>query len=913
MMRQRRINLSELDRATYRAITAFLDGRLKEQTTIDWALRLKPNDTIKRLALLDVIDSPAGKKIGEPWQSAWRMIEEYWNNPAVEDPSIGVYDAQHRLRRGDTSGSLVAGIVELVTPRLKVEPFSNLNLHFRQSPRLPKKVEDLFRTELTSWEIVDPSDLEIQSWTDRSFLVSLAHALDAAVASGLDIARRIGWDGENRLWQIGGLHRVYYVPVTERDDGEHEPDEFHNGIAPSVKLLHAVVSRLVNIDFSDAVEFVQKWNLTDSLVHLRLWAALSRDGRVTPANKVGDFLLSLDDRRFWSLNDYPELAELRAMRFAELDPDEQTKLTARIRKCPPRNQWPRKADTARVGSARLYCAVQELRRIELAGASLPARDKTWLESKIVDFPDLVQMSRLDHGFLDAPKAGWIPPNPDSQYDLLTGEVRLKALEAALSSARRGWEDDPASRASDWVSQPGNPIHVIVDFESVSDGGATFTRVWEKFGWAHSSSAAQGKDATYRDLPAESARVLSLLVKLPEETIRQAIDGISHWLSSWERQVVTLAEGPTVWLKVWPIAVEATNAKQSDAEEFSLNTVSQSSDEQEPMDLDTLNTPAGRLVGVFLAACPTVRTGDAPFLENNAHRQMRDAVGASIGPASLIVKYRLIEGLHYFLKADFEWTRANLVPPLLEDNSDARALWRAVARRTRFFDELKVIGGPMVERSTDPKLGRKTRRSLVFSLVIESLHALREQREPAVPYARIQQMIRALDDEVRAYGAEAVQRFVRDVSAQRKGEQAPPSAEQLFRSAAAHFLQQVWPQERSLSTPGVSQALADLPTTAGEAFSEAVDAIERFLVPFECWSMHYFGLYGELDGKPNLSIIDNYEKAAALLRLLDLTIGTTDGSVIPHDLAEALDQIRKAAPNLVEAQVFRRLATAARRG
>ena len=202
---------------------------------------------------------------------------------------------------------------------------------------------------------------------------------------------------------------------------------------------------------------------------------------------------------------------------------------------------------------------------------------------------------------------------------------------------------------------------------------------------------------------------------------------------------------------------------------------------------------------------------------------------------------------------------------------------------------------------------------MFSLIIECLHAFREQREPAVPYARIQQMIRSLDDEVRAYGAEAVQRFVRDVSASREGEPAPPSPEQLFRSAAVPFLQRVWPQERSLATPGVSRALAALPATAQEAFAEAVGAIERFLVPFECWSIIDYGLYGEQDGMPRLSSIDDHVKAAAFLRLLDLTIGTAEGSVIPYDLADALDQVRRVAPHLAEKQLCRRLATAARRG
>jgi hypothetical protein len=175
-----------------------------------------------------------------------------------------------------------------------------------------------------------------------------------------------------------------------------------------------------------------------------------------------------------------------------------------------------------------------------------------------------------------------------------------------------------------------------------------------------------------------------------------------------------------------------------------------------------------------------------------------------------------------------------------------------------------------------------------------------------------QMIRSLDDEVRAEGAQAVQSFLRDVSQHDKQDPAPTAPEQVFRSAVAPFFQQVWPQERSLAIPGVSRALAAIPAMARHAFAQAVETVEPFLVPFECWSMLDYGLYGEEDNEPKLSTIDNHEKAAALLRLLNSTIGTAEASVVPYDLADALDQIRRVAPNLAENQEFRRLATAARR-
>ncbi len=903
-------NLNEADQMVYRATTAFLMGRLQERATVDWVIRLKENDAIKRLALLDLINSPGSQTLTEPWGSAWRLIEESWNNPVIDDQTLtGIYNAKRRLHVGDRSGSLVTAIVDCVAPTLKVEPFSDLHIHFQKPPRRPKKVEDLFSISLTSGKLVESDLLNLDNLNDSFFLFSLAHGLDTAVSNGLNIAQRIGWNEDRQLRQ---LHRVYYVKAADLANGMDEPDKFHRGIAPSVKLLHTVVSQLVNIDISKAMEFIHRWKLSDSPVHLRLWAALSRDPRVASASEVRSVLLSLDNRHFWNLYDFPEIAELRAMRFSEFDLQVQMMLTARIRKLPPRNFWPRKFDENKIKVVRHNWALRELRRIEIGGATLPKRDQNWLTTKIQESPALPPMTRLDEGFGSSPQGRLIPPHPDNRYDLLAGEERLKALEDSFSSERGGWDDDPARRARDWIRQQGNSLMILDDFESTSDGGASFGRVWERFALEHSTAERQGGDASQRDLQSECARVLSLISKLPETTLGQAINGISHWLSSWKSQVVHLPEGPSAWLKIWPIAVVATNAEQPVSEHFDLNALEYAADDHTPRDPDTFYTPAGKLIDVFLFACPTVGPGDKPFQEDNIQKQMRDLIQDSIGRAGLIVKYRLIEELDYFLKADPEWTKTNLVSPLLDDTSESRFLWRAVASRTRFFEVLNIIGAQAAERAKDQHLDRDIRNSLVFSVVIDCLHAFREKRDPAVPFPQVQQMIRSVDDEVRAHGAEAIQRFVHDLSSPSQEGASPPSPEELFQSAAAPFLQQVWPQEHSLATPGVSRALANLPASAKEGFAEAVDAIERFLVPFECWSMFEYGLYGGQDSNPNLLIIDNPGKAAALLRLLGLTVGTAEGSVIPSDLSDALNHIRMVSPRLKEDHVFRRLATAARR-
>ena len=74
----------------------------------------------------------------------------------------------------------------------------------------------------------------------------------------------------------------------------------------------------------------------------------------------------------------------------------------------------------------------------------------------------------------------------------------------------------------------------------------------------------------------------------------------------------------------------------------------------------------------------------------------------------------------------------------------------------------------------------------------------------------------------------------------------------------------------------------------------------------------YGLYGEVGEMKKLAIVNDEDKAKALLRLLDLTVGTSEGAVIPQDLTDALDQIRLVAPPLADAPAFRRLSTAARR-
>lgn len=702
------------------------------------------------------------------------------------------------------------------------------------------------------------------------------------------------------------------------EDGD--PDAYNHGIAPSVKLLHAVVARISEVDLAAAQIFTRRWRLNSSPVHLRLWAAMSRNEQITPTDEVSAFLMELNQDRFWGVHGFPEIAELRAVRFRDMNARAQDAITARIQKGPPRDHWPKKVDAAKVKNARLFWSLRELRRIEVGGGALPHRVKTWLDARTAQFAELAEMT-IDKGFSGGLTVTSREAEPDTKFDTVSGAERLKALEAGFGTGHRGWDDDPAERANDWMRQQGNAEKVLADFETTNNGGDDFPKVWNRFGWAHRPNQEDGGAEQDAKLGGEAGRVLGLLNQLSDATFSSAIEGICAWLDTWEKHAVKLPLALTIWLRLWPIAVEVTNGRPENGEYEDLSVTERAEDDdREPMDLDTLNTPAGKLVGVFLAACPSLPPGTQAFSADSMERQMRDIVIAAEGRSGLIAKHRMIEALPYFLSANPDWAQKHLIAPLLTNDGSALALWRAVARRTHFTEVLEIIGAAMAERANDRRLGRETRRRLVFSLVIESLHAFREGRAPAVPNQRIQQMLRTLDDEVRASAANAIQQFVLELSAKaannasKDGEKQedPAAAASLFRSSAAPFLREVWPQERSLATPGVSSALADLPATSGEAFAEAVDAIARFLVPFDCWSMINYSLYGEEGEAKKLTVINDQAKARALLKLLDLTIGTSEGAVIPYDLTDALDQILRVDPALSTGATFRRLAAAARR-
>ena len=693
-MRSHWLLLNDRDRDAVRTLMAFLNGRLSERHILDWALRTKPHEIIKRTAVLQSLELLDTKQLKDPWRSAWRLIEESWDQELPKTSGSDAYDVQRRIVSGERSGSLIAAIIAIVQPRLAVSTTA--------ASKRPRRVENLLHASLSSHRLVELKIYRLDSIEEVDFLVTLAIALEGAVNHGIALGRRLGWEGDHKFWRLGQLYYAgYQVPI--KDGRDWDVDEFHEGIAPSVKLLNAVVKRISALDPEQARAFVSRWKQMSTFIHLRLWASLSQIANLTSPTELSETLPELQDRPFWDIHAFPEVAELRALRFDDVTGDAQNRMLIRIRKGPPRTFWSPDSDRARVKSAQQYWAARELRRIVVAGNRLPAPVSDWLAVHLGDSPDLRNMNSIQFGFLSSGIVGWVEPEPTNHFNDLIGEERLRALEVALSAARRSWNDDPTERAWDWFRSGDNASLILPELEAAPEGGADFPKIWDCFGWSHNIPNRDGEDALENRQTGN--RVLTLLERLPTVTIERAIQGITYWMSSWERIIAQSPKLLAVWTKLWPIAVAATNETTDESDTIDLNQIATTSSDREPMDLDTLNTAAGRLVGVFLGACPTIQGDVNPFDMSSSLRIMRDLIVSAPGKAGLIGRHRLIEALPYFLIADEEWSKQNLVTPLIVDDAQSLALWRAIARRTRFTNVLKVIGHQFADRVVDRRLGR----------------------------------------------------------------------------------------------------------------------------------------------------------------------------------------------------------------
>lgn len=897
--------LTQEQRVRLQPVVTFLASSLEDQRTVDWALKLTPQQEVERIAVEMALGRFGGGELSSPWREAWRLIEESWRHRRTEDPQqLAPYEAASRLRKGERTLSVARLIAGSVAPRIKLKTISSGTLGLQRPSRKPKRTDDIFFASLTSNRLVRARDYGILKIEEADFLRELFLLLQEAVNSGLQSASNIGWDGWQALWRLGSLNRVYFVCQDENEDLSNDPDWVHEGIAPSVKLLFEVAKRLSVLGDRTIQSDVRAWLSRGDIVSQRLGVAAGYHTKFVDADEVGRVILDAQDEFFWDEHRAPEFFEARARLFSSFSPEWKNGICNRLIKRPPKSFVRKSFTKDRAEEFRTLIAAREFKRIVNAGGRLPESARIWLaknEAIVADFTEVDIRSSVV-------TSAWESGPSGEEFDQYDGEERLRSLERALAAKSQQWKSDRASGARSWLHSGENAQWAFLELVKSRRSPREFPNLWCALGTAH--RPPNNPDAAFPDPNLNDAlrATLNLFAAESDEVLAKNIAPYSEWLSNWSNYLP--AEQPvwSLWRKFWPLAVEDTNKKEQENETIELSAaLGEDPADNEPQDLDVLNSAVGNLVRVFLRLCPNLENEPNPFLGDNPLTGLRNRIVATTGQAEVIGLHRLIQSASYFLRADPDWTDTALIRNLQSEGEKRASLWRAISRTTPSPALMKLIGRDMAREAANREVSREVRKRLVFRVIIDALSSLERAEQSGASRAEIQQMLRRLEPELRGHAAHAIELFVSQNAANDDAK-----AAELFNTAAKPFLDRVWPSERSLSSPSVSRALSSLPAASGGAFVDAYHAVERFLVPFECWAMHDFGLASASgDEVGNSRVLRNVEEARVTLEMLDRTIGRDEGSVVPYDLSSFLDLIASIDGMLGHEPAFRRLAALAR--
>lgn len=875
-----------------------LHGRLDDPAMLKWATGLPVERRTERRALLEALRERPHRELAAPWSDAWRAVADDFGASEGSGGRHRDYALGHRLATGDRSSDLVSELALLVAPRIRVAWHDGLTSVRRGASKRPRSVDDLLHRSVTSDEVEVGRGVSLASVTEVPFLLELADALEAQVLRGIHLARRLGWRNDAGFFWLGGLDRVRL----RWSEGDEDADRYHRGIAPAVRLLMQATDRLAALEPALARPLLLRWLTRSDPVHARMWAAAAVEPKLADEGEVGRFLLSRPPEQTWRGELFPEVAELRAVRFGHLGAADQSAVVELILSGPPATVVGRRGTKAERRRVRTGFVVRELTRIQVGGWALPAEALRWLEPRRTEFSEFVA-TEVDVDFPRGVRSWWVGPSPDGDLDTLDGEALAHAIDARLRASPDFW-GGPGRGAWDWLSGPGNPSRLARALLAGSGNDGRYGMAWDALGHRH---APADLNAGIADVPpellAEARLILRSLPSLMEPAIGEACRGLSNWLARWARHLREEPALPTAIARLWPHAERASQIS-TDATSYE----EAEGAEGKRISHDALNSPAGHLTLAFLRACPDLAAVARPFAEEGL-RLVRDLIAGAPGRPGLVARYVCMTYLPYLLRADAAWAESALLSRL-ESGPDSDVLWHAVTHSHPTKGVMARLGGLMARRVIAGGLGAEVRRSLVERVCFATLRSLMDGEALGDLLPHVQQMLRSVPEALRGDGAMTVERFIE--AAASAGQGAPPSREEIFDRAAQPFLASVWPRERSSVTPAVAEAFASIPAACGRRFTAAVATIRRYLMPFDSWSMHDWGLLADDMRAVRADTIVGKEEAAAALELLHLSISEAPDARPPVGLDAVLDHISSQNRTLGRDPRFVRLATMARR-
>jgi hypothetical protein len=606
------------------------------------------------------------------------------------------------------------------------------------------------------------------------------------------------------------------------------------------------------MDAERARAFAQSWKLGRLRITSRLWLfTVLRDPEGSSSTRASA-LLELCPTDFWRIHK-EAIDLLKAIRLAETDLADR--LIARILVGPDNLERLEAELRPRVRDREIWMRLMALREPSV----LPEVAERELQS-IVERQD------------------WREPLTEPEYfSIWMGELREGpigdpaplqevATEQRVEIATRLERDDPMRQTDVWrvycSSDPAGALDSLV----AAHPPETFMARWEDLLW----SVARAEERTVPIL----IRALNHL----EGYIDDLLLSITHpltdaYVSAVERQIVVAERW---WNRLWVLGERWTRPGQGQRRDPGYSLISHA-----------INAPGGKLARLLLRPMGPAWNDLPPAEREIIESRLALVIGSGTiaGLHGRAVAVEFIAWLNHYTPALVSGPLKNVLAAANPEGVALRsilvAMSRSVGTQLRLLLRDEVFQG-VEEFQSEEGIGVRNAASRIIAEALDDL-----EREPGHP-AKLargrakQTLIRAADG-IRVGAATVLSDWLTGVTA---NEQAAA-----WRDRYKPVFTSLWPLDRKYRNEKTSRALAKFSLAAGEAFPDAFDTVQPYLVPMtDAWpQLHFFTMHRgpEITGT-------HPEKVLALLWCL-LRPPTAKGR--STDLAEIIDALIAADANL----------------
>ena len=671
-----------------------------------------------------------------------------------------------------------------------------------------------------------------------------------ALPSLLDDSTALLRDAMDLMRELGGANdESDWSFVHQPSIGEHPQNKSFRDWTALIELTRDAWLETATSAPERARLTAEAWCLVKYPVFRRLAFFAAAHENIIPPRQGFDWLLADDCRWLWSVETRRETIRLLIKLAPDLDTESLTTLEQAVLAGPPRAMYKDDLDDqrwSRIVDQEIWFRLAKMNETDTA-LGTDARAK--FDELISRYPDW----RLQEEDRDEFPV-WMGDGSELSRFMATPRRRRDLAEWLKQHPGKDvWQDDDWSRrCRDDFSTTVCALRALVQDDTwPADRWREALQVWSeknliKLSWRH---------------------IAPVLVDAPDDVLRL----IAHDIGWWLRNVAkTFDSNETLLLDLCRriLALEYQDGADEDTDDLLTRAI---------------NHPVGRVTEALLhwwLRSPLEDGQGLPDKLKPTFTELCDVRTDKFRHGRVLLTAHVVT----LFRVDREWAERHMLP--LFDwrrcETEARAAWEGFFWSPRLYRPLmESIKEPFLDTARHYEaLDRHGRQyAALLTLAALDLGDTFTVKELAAATA-------ALPEEGLRHVADALARDL-DGSGDRRAE--------YWRYRALPYLRSIWPKFRDLKTPAISEDLGKVCIAAGDEFPKALKELRHWLQPPQhpglmILRLRKFGLCGKFP-----------EDALAFLHLV---IGRE--LLGPNDLADCLEQIKTAKPQLEDEQPFQRL-------